>query len=106
MTASPTLTRASELTTQDTSASPAAGTFCSKDLEGKTGTASDGSTLTCTAGSDGRDRWTASAGAPGEAAAAGTFCNKDLVGKTAKASDGSTLTCTAGSDGRDRWTAK
>ncbi|MUM02378.1 exoglucanase 1 [Mycobacterium sp. CBMA334] len=37
----------------------AAGTFCSKDLEGKTGNASDGSTLTCTAGSDGRDRWTA-----------------------------------------------
>ena len=31
----------------------AAGQFCSKDLEGKTGTASDGSTLTCKSG-----RWT------------------------------------------------
>ena len=37
----------------------AVGQFCNKDLEGKTGKASDGSTLTCTAGSDGRDRWTA-----------------------------------------------
>jgi hypothetical protein len=84
----------------------AAGQFCGKDLEGKTGTASDGSVLTCTAGSDGRDRWTASTGAPSATPAAGQFCSKDLEGKTGTASDGSTLTCTAGSDGRDRWTAK
>jgi len=87
-------------TTSAPSGTAAAGQFCSKDLEGKTGTASDGSTLTCTAGSDGLDRWNAST------AAAGEFCSKDLEGKTGTASDGSTLTCTAGSDGRDRWTAK
>jgi hypothetical protein len=46
-------------TTSAPSGTVAAGQFCSTDLVGKTGTASDGSTLTCTAGSDGRDRWTA-----------------------------------------------
>ena len=37
---------------------PTAGRFCKKDLAGKTAKASDGTTLTCTAGSDGRNRWT------------------------------------------------
>lgn len=39
-------------------AAPTAGRFCKKDLEGKTAKASDGTALTCTPGSDGRDRWT------------------------------------------------
>jgi hypothetical protein len=102
--ADPTTPSPAPATTSVPSGTAAAGQFCSKDLEGKTGTASDGSTLTCTAGSDGLDRWTA--GAPGGTATAGQFCNKDLEGKTGTASDGSTLTCKAGSDGLDRWTPK
>jgi hypothetical protein len=102
--ADPTTPSPAPATTSAPSGTAAAGQFCSKDLEGKTGTASDGSTLTCMAGSDGSDRWTA--GAPGGTAAAGQFCSKDLEGKTGTASDGSTLTCTAGSDGSDRWTPK
>jgi hypothetical protein len=83
---------------------PSPGQFCSTDLEGKTGTAKDGTKLTCTTGLDGKDRWTA----PGAAgtAAAGQFCSKDLEGKTGTASDGTKLTCTTGKDGKDRWTAK
>jgi hypothetical protein len=99
--ADPTTPSPAPSTTSAPSGTAAAGQFCSKDLEGKTGTASDGSTLTCTAGSDGNDRWTASTGGT---AVAGQFCSKDLEGKTGTASDGSTLTCTAGSDGNDRWT--
>ncbi|BAX96872.1 hypothetical protein MSTE_01549 [Mycobacteroides stephanolepidis] len=37
--------------------SASAGKFCSKDLEDKTGKASDGTVLTCTKGDDGKDRW-------------------------------------------------
>jgi hypothetical protein len=102
--ADPTTPSPAPSTTSAPSGTAAAGQFCSKDLEGKTGKASDGSTLTCTAGSDGKDRWTASTGAPSGTAAAGQFCSKDLEGKTGTASDGSTLTCKAGSDGKDRWT--
>jgi len=93
--AAPTTPSPTPSTTSAPSGTAAAGQFCSKDLEGKTGTASDGSTLTCAAGSDGKDRWTASTGA----AVAGQFCSKDLEGKTGTASDGSTLTCKSG-----RWT--
>jgi len=39
-------------------AAPLAGHFCKKSLQGKTEKASDGTALTCTAGSDGKDRWT------------------------------------------------
>jgi hypothetical protein len=56
--ADPTTPSPAPATTSAQSGTAAAGQFCSKDLEGKTGTASDGSTLTCTAGPDGRDRWT------------------------------------------------
>jgi len=39
-------------------AAPKSGQFCKKDLEGKSAKAGDGTALTCTAGSDGKDRWT------------------------------------------------
>ncbi|TDZ81472.1 hypothetical protein [Mycobacteroides salmoniphilum] len=81
-----------------------AGKFCSKDLEDKTGKASDGTVLTCTKGDDGKDRWTASTDSAGaDKASAGKFCAKDLEGKTGKATDGTVLTCTKGDDGKDRW---
>ncbi|MUM16209.1 hypothetical protein FZI91_11315 [Mycobacterium sp. CBMA271] len=89
------------------SSSPSAGKFCAKDLEDKTGKASDGTVLTCTKGDDGKDRWTASTDSAGvDKASAGKFCAKDVEGKTGKASDGTVLTCTKGDDGKDRWTKK
>ena len=51
--AAPTTPSPTPSTTSAPSGTAAAGQFCSKDLEGKTGTASDGSTLTCKSG-----RWT------------------------------------------------
>lgn len=39
-------------------AAPMAGHFCKKSLQGKTEKASDGTALVCSAGSDGKDRWT------------------------------------------------
>jgi hypothetical protein len=88
----------------DPTPTPSPGQFCGTDLEGKSANASDGSAYTCTKGSDGRDRWTASTSP--STVGAGKFCGTDLEGKSANASDGSAYTCTKGSDGRDRWTKK
>ncbi|WP_245535290.1 hypothetical protein [Segniliparus rotundus] len=78
---------------------PGVGQFCAKDQEGKSATASDGAKLTCSKGSDGKDRWTSA-----DSATPGQFCAKEQEGKSATASDGAKLTCSKGSDGKDRWT--
>lgn len=83
-------------------ASPSAGKFCSKDQEGKSANDSSGATFVCAAGSDGKDRWTASQ----EGVSAGKFCSKDLEGKTAADSSGKVLVCNKGADGKDRWATK